>query len=107
MTMKDEKRDDLVAKARALSALIEAQAPLIEESKTRTPGMIGAFKSSELFWLLVPKELGGADVDLVTDMEAIEEVTSADGSTGWTLMANSLALQVMSVYAPDAGVEKM
>ena len=60
--------------------------------------MVDALHESGLFGLMVPKELGGEEADLPTVLEVYEEVCRADGSTGWTLLANATTSAFAGAY---------
>jgi alkylation response protein AidB-like acyl-CoA dehydrogenase len=102
-----ERGNDLLARARGLRALIEAEAEEGERRGTTTKRVVDAVAEAELFWLLVPRELGGAETDIVTALEVFEELAYADGSTGWSVMANATASCFAALYCPDDGVRAM
>lgn len=99
--------NDFLTRARSLRSLIESEAAKPENSTTMSPVVVEGLRERGLFWLLVPKELGGADVEATTFMEMIEEVASSDASVGWSLMANSVATMVAATYSSDAHVARM
>ncbi|NDH64731.1 MAG: hypothetical protein EBY18_24485, partial [Alphaproteobacteria bacterium] len=74
---------------------------------TMAPKVVEACREAGLFWLLVPRELGGSDASTVEFMTMVEELASSDGATAWSLMANSAATMVASVYSSDAHVARM
>lgn len=94
-------------RARALRGLIEHEAENTEANGTVPPAIIQAFRDAELFWVLCPKELGGAGESVLTYLDTIEEVSRSDGSTGWTLMANSTATTVAATQCSDEHVQRM
>src|SRR6266700_1794060 len=56
-----------------------------------------------LFHLLAPAAFGGSEVAVRTAFEVFEEVSRADGATGWSLMAGAIYLAVAAGYLPDEG----
>ncbi|WP_088306495.1 acyl-CoA dehydrogenase family protein [Novosphingobium sp. B 225] len=98
---------DIIKKAESLRDLIEAEAAKPENSGTMSPVVVEALRKHELFWLLVPADLGGQDVETTAFIRLIEEVASSDAATAWTLMANSVATMVAAVYSSDAHIERM
>jgi alkylation response protein AidB-like acyl-CoA dehydrogenase len=98
---------DFLAQATGLRNLIELEAAKPENSATMSPAVVNALRERGLFWLLVPKELGGADVETTTFIKMIEEVASSDAATAWSLMANSVATMVAAVYCSDSHVARM
>jgi alkylation response protein AidB-like acyl-CoA dehydrogenase len=50
------------------------------------PRVVAACSAAGLFKLALPKTLGGLECDPLTIIRVIEELSSADGSGGWTVM---------------------
>ncbi len=98
---------DPVARARALRDLIEAEARTTEHARTMTPRVVDALRDAGLFWVQVPAVLGGGEVDIRTALAVFEELAYADGSTGWSLMANATSSCFAGIYLEDAAVQAM
>jgi alkylation response protein AidB-like acyl-CoA dehydrogenase len=96
-----------VERARALAPLIEAEADQGEHDTTTTGRVVDALADAELFWILVPRELGGAETDAVTALAVFEELARADGSTGWSSMANVTATCFGAIYTGDEAVRAL
>ena len=96
-----EPASDLLTRARALRPLIEREAAHAEADTTTTPSVVDAIRAAELFWLLVPKELGGSEALLGDVLAVFEELAYADGSTGWSVMANITTSCFASIYTSD------
>ena len=71
----------LVARARALAPQIAACADRTERERELPPDLVAAIARAGLFRMLVPRALGGPEVDLATMIAAIDEVARHDGST--------------------------
>ena len=97
----------LLTRARGLRDLIEQEAGRSEADATLSPVVVDALHESGLFGLMVPKELGGEEADLPTVLEVYEEVCGADGSTGWTLLANATTSAFAGAYTGPAAVDAM
>jgi alkylation response protein AidB-like acyl-CoA dehydrogenase len=97
----------LLERTRALTPLIEAEADACEVLGTMTPAVVEAVAEAGLFGLLVPAELGGLEVDIVTSLEVFEELAYADGSTGWSAMANATTSCFAGIYTGDEAVAAM
>jgi alkylation response protein AidB-like acyl-CoA dehydrogenase len=80
---------DLVARARALRPLIEAEAEEAEANGTTTKPVVDAIAEQQLFWTMLPKDVGGQEAPIGTCLGVFEELAYADGSTGWSVMANA------------------
>jgi alkylation response protein AidB-like acyl-CoA dehydrogenase len=98
---------DPVERARRLAPLIRAAADECEKHGTLPPPLVDLLKAAELFWILVPEELGGGGVDIVTAIRVIEELTAADGSTGWSVMANLSVTGYCGGHCADAAVDAL
>ena len=77
--------------ARALRPLIEAHAAEGVRLGYVPDAVIQALCESGLWGLKVPRAFGGAEVDARTYIDVIEELSYADGSTGWVVMAGGFA----------------
>src|SRR5688500_13368939 len=86
-----EARLPFLARASGLIDLIHETATATESLGTLAPEVVNALRETELFWMLVPREAGGGGAGLIDMLEVIELLTRADGSTGWTFMANVTA----------------
>lgn len=98
---------DHLARAKSVGRLVEQEADAIERDRTITRPVYEALAEAELFWTLVPRELGGLGLGIVEAFEVIEEISRADGSTGWALMANSCSTAVAVGFMNETGVREM
>jgi indole-3-acetate monooxygenase len=81
-----------VAAARALRPAIEAAAERVERERGLPPELVQALVDAGLFSMLLPAELGGAELDLPTFARSVEELARADASVAWCVgQANGLA----------------
>ena len=94
---------DPVELARELAPLLEAHAAANEDGVTLAAPVVAALHDRGLFHLLVPAAFGGSEVPVRTAFEVFEEVSRADGATGWSLMAGAIYLAVAAGYLPDEG----
>jgi alkylation response protein AidB-like acyl-CoA dehydrogenase len=95
---------DYVARARGIAPIIVAEADTMEAECTITPAVVRAIADNGLFWLLVPREYGGAGQGIVTSLRVVEELARADGSTGWAFMANAFSTGIAAGFMTDQGV---
>lgn len=80
--------ETLLQRARSVASIIEAEADRVEAETRITPAIHQALVDKELYWISLPRELGGAEADVATCIEVIEEISRADGSTGWSYFVN-------------------
>ena len=84
---------DPVARARALGPAILAAADKIEQTQTIPEPLWSQVVAARMPRLLLPKSVGGDQVEPWVYMRTIEEIARYDGSLGWNLfVANSAAL---------------
>jgi alkylation response protein AidB-like acyl-CoA dehydrogenase len=81
--------------ARKLVPLIRSCADEIEAARELPRPLFEALADAGMFHLAFPRALGGAELDLPTYVEVIEEIGRADASTGWCVNQNT----VFSTYA--------
>jgi indole-3-acetate monooxygenase len=98
---------DYVARARSLKPIIDAEADTMEAGATITKPVVDALAESGLFWVLVPKEYGGAGEGIVNSLKIVEELARADGSVGWAYMANAFSTGVAVGFFPSDGAAEM
>jgi alkylation response protein AidB-like acyl-CoA dehydrogenase len=73
---------NLLARAVELSDFLFDQSAVAERQGRLTDGCISALVDANLFSLLVPKCLGGAELWPTEALEIIETLSCADGSAG-------------------------
>src|SRR5260370_41923302 len=79
---------DYVARSWDLREVIEREAAGTESGGTLSAAVVGAMRESGLFWISVPRALGGGGRGIVEAMSAVEAVAVADGSTRWALIGH-------------------
>jgi indole-3-acetate monooxygenase len=78
-----------------------------EHLETLAPAVVEAMAESGLWGLKLPAELGGAEADPVTQIEAIEAMTAIDTTAGWALMIGATSIGWPGAYLPEAGVRRI
>ena len=69
--------------ARKLAPMIRSSADQIEADRELPQPLFEALADAGLFLLALPRTLGGAEIDLPTYVQVLEEIGKADASTGW------------------------
>ena len=69
--------------ARKLVPMIRSSADQIEADRELPRPLFEALADAGLFLLALPCALGGAEIDLPTYVQVLEEIGKADASTGW------------------------
>ena len=94
-----------LGESRKLRGLIEKEADASDRDLTLTAPLIEAFTNNGFFHLMVPEDFGGLECDPGTLLEVFDELAYADGSVGWTLMANAAATAYVSYLDPGVAAE--
>ena len=100
-------RTDWVRLARSVAPLIEQEISVSEANRTLSPVVVDALKQTGIFWVLTPTEVGGGGGGYRDLIEVIEELSFADCSAGWTLMANAEATAAAGAFCGDAAIDAM
>ena len=86
-------RVDPVTRARALGAAIEAAGDEIERTQEIPEPLLTQIHESRLWRMLLPRSVGGDQLEPWVYLHAIEELGRHDGSVAWCLsIANSTAV---------------
>src|SRR3954451_21319407 len=88
----------LLDAARSLRPLVEDCADQTERERQLPDSLVEAMAADGLLTMMVPRDLGGGQVDPRTCVRVLEEIARADGSAGWCLMvAATLSLTAGSL----------
>ena len=106
-TDRSEKRRVLMDAVESVRATLEAGAAESEETATLAPASVDALYESGLFRLKMPHVLGGAEADLVTQLDVLEAVSRIDPVSGWCLMIGAASLGSLGAFLPDDSIEEI
>ena len=85
--MSDEKpSNDFVSASTALLPLIRESRSEMESQRRLSEAVVRGMDDAGIFKAYYPKSLGGLEVDPLTFMEVVEEISRADSSAGWCAM---------------------
>jgi alkylation response protein AidB-like acyl-CoA dehydrogenase len=91
---------NLTQAARGLRELIESEADETEAACTLTPPVVAAIAKTGLFLLSTPKQVGGLEADVDTILAVCEEISYADGATGWAFVQNTITGSYLAYIDP-------
>ncbi|HEX9555626.1 MAG TPA: acyl-CoA dehydrogenase family protein, partial [Reyranella sp.] len=77
------RKTDPVARARTLGPAIAGVADEIERTQEIPEPVLTALHESRLFRMLLPRSVGGDQVEPWVYLDAIAEIARFDGSVGW------------------------
>jgi indole-3-acetate monooxygenase len=90
-----------LATAQALRPQLLAAAAEIERDRRLPPALVQALVDAGLFRLTTARALGGAEVDPLTLADVVEELASADASTGWCVQIGANSAWGLSAFMPE------
>src|SRR5277367_4972888 len=76
-------------KVQELAPIIREHADRAEREAQMPREVTNAFHEAGMFRILIPRELGGADLTVPDQLRLCEEVARVDGSVGWNLAIGS------------------
>ena len=100
----DQELRDAIESIRPVLADTERQA---EEERKLPPDAVAALQGAGLFKLALPKEVGGLEVDPLSECEAYEAVARINTSAAWNLFVGNLHTAIPTVFAGDEGFAAM
>jgi indole-3-acetate monooxygenase len=83
-----------------LLATIAARATDTESQRRLPADLAGELAQAGMFRMLVPRALGGAEVDVATLFAALEQLGRADAATGWCVMIGGTTA-LISAWLPE------
>jgi alkylation response protein AidB-like acyl-CoA dehydrogenase len=96
---------DYLARARELAPMLAAAADEIERLRELPPDIVEALISGGFFRLLLPRSLGGGELEPLIYVQVLAEIAKADPSTAWSLGQNSGCSMVAAYLAPEVACE--
>lgn len=96
----------LIAVARNLMPFIREHTADAEKNRRLSPVVIDALREAGFFRLLLPRSLGGLEIDPISYALITEELARADSAAGWILQAGNAGAWWASRF-PQAGVEEI
>jgi alkylation response protein AidB-like acyl-CoA dehydrogenase len=96
---------DYLARARELAPLLAASGDEIERRRELPPEIVQALIDRGIFKMLLPKSIGGGELDPLTYTAVLEILGAADGSTAWSLGQNSGCSMTAPYLAPEIARE--
>ena len=78
-----------------------------EETATLPSASVDALYEFGLLRMKLPHVLGGAEADLVTQLDVLEAVSEIDPSAGWCLMIGAASLGGVGAFLPDDAIDEI
>jgi len=95
-----------VQAAAALQPLIRSYHEEIEREQRLPKALVEQFHAAGFYSLVIPRQLGGLQVDPLTYHRVVELLAEGAGAVGWNLANNSIG-QLVTLGLPDEGVREI
>jgi alkylation response protein AidB-like acyl-CoA dehydrogenase len=90
-----------------LAAILQAEAEEGEKICRLTDKAVQAIREADLFHMLLPKDIGGPEASYLDALEAVEQVSWADGSSGWYVMVTNVICASIGSFLSDRGAKQI
>lgn len=101
-----EVQRDWISRARALKPILEAAAPRIEQGQAVPPDALEALHNAGMFRMMLPKSVGGAELDLATFAQVVAIIAEGDASVAWCI-AQSAGCSMSAAYLDPEVAKEM
>ena len=95
----------LLAAARGLAPLVETLRDRFDQDRGLPDSLVDAMHAAGLFRMWVPRALGGAELDPLSFLTVIEELSRLDGSLGWCAVIPAGYARLAGALAEDVARE--
>jgi indole-3-acetate monooxygenase len=96
----------VVRAAAALQPMLRAHREEIESAQRLPRGLVAELRTAGFYRMVIPRALGGLQVDPLTYLRVVELLAEGAGSVGWNLANNSIG-QLVTLGLPDEGVQEI
>src|SRR5438552_13784049 len=94
-------------RARALQALLDEHGPEMDRRRELTAEVVEALAAQDMLRLLLPRSLGGQEIDLLDYCKANEALAWADASTAWFVNQSNVSSASSAAAMPHAAAADM
>jgi indole-3-acetate monooxygenase len=99
-------REELLERVRQIAPVVRAHADQGEQQRHLADPVVEAIREAGLYQMLVPRELGGLQVDPLTLYLVVEALAAIDGSTGWCMFINGAA-PISAMFLQDDAAQSI
>src|SRR5262249_31528155 len=94
-------RDDVLAAVRALAPRLRAASDEVESERSLTEPLVQAMADAGLYRLLLPRSLGGGEMDPLAYFDVIEALAQADSGGAGTVLTSTTPRATAARGLPD------
>ncbi len=96
----------VVQAAAALQPTLRRYREEIEREQRLPPALVEQLHAAGFYRMVIPRSLGGLQVDPLTYLRVVELLSEGAGSVGWNVCNNSIG-QLVTLGLPDEGVHEI
>src|SRR5581483_5528138 len=96
----------VVRAAAALRPVLRDYHVEIEREQRLPPALVARLHAAGFYRMVLPRSLGGLQVDPLTYLRVVELLSEGAGSVGWNVCNNSIG-QLVTLGLPDEGVHEL
>lgn len=96
----------LVREAAALRTVLRDNHEAIEREQRLPPPLVERMREAGFYRMVIPRSLGGLQVDPLTYLRVVELLSEGVGSVGWNVANNGIG-QLVTLGLPDDGVQEV
>ncbi|HEY4172988.1 MAG TPA: acyl-CoA dehydrogenase family protein [Rhodopila sp.] len=96
----------LVQAAAAMRPMLRDCRDEIEREQRLPPSLVAQLRAAGFYRMVIPRALGGLQVDPLTYLRVVELLAEGAGSVGWNVCNNSIG-QLVTLGLPDEGVQEV
>jgi indole-3-acetate monooxygenase len=100
-------REDLLAAVGELAPRLRAAADQIEGGRSLTEPLVMALVDAGLYRMLLPRSLGGGEVDPLTYFDVVDALAQADSAAGWSVLISTSTITMTARGLPDETLAAM
>jgi alkylation response protein AidB-like acyl-CoA dehydrogenase len=94
-------------RARAVQAVLDKDGPEMDRRRELTQEVVDALAGQDLLRMLLPRSMGGQEVNLVDYAKACEALAWADASTAWFVNQSNVSMATSAASMPHDAAAKM
>lgn len=92
----------VLRRARELASAVYTRGLEIERERNLPPDLVAQLRESGLLRMALPGRLGGSGTEPRVMVEVIEEMSRADGATGWNVLTANIGCAYLAWLEPEA-----
>jgi len=106
-SQREEKRLALLEAVESIRDVLQAGSDEAERIGTLPKDSVDALCDTGLLSFKIPAVLGGAEADLLTQLDVFEAVTRIDPAAGWCLMIGAASVSNVTAFLPDEAIQEL